>query len=94
MGGGARQKEMRQDKWARGKVDKVRLELEWNAIKAAHVMRLLQWEKECTKLISVGFLKKYGPKRPTQPPKPQPGPQASMSVVKDEAASELLSSSD
>ena len=85
---------MRQDKWVRGKVDKVRLELEWNAIKVAHVARLLQWEEECAQSISVGFLKKYGLKRPTYPLKPQPGPQASMSVVKDEAASELLSSSD
>jgi len=37
----ARQKEMRQEKRERGKVEKTRLELEWNAIKDAHVMSLL-----------------------------------------------------
>ena len=91
---GASQKEMRWDMQVRGKVEKVRLELECNAIKAAYVTRLLQWEEECAKLISAGFLKKHGLKRPTRPPKPQPGPQASMSVVEDEPASELSSSSD
>jgi len=45
MGGGGQAEGDEQDKQVRGKVEKVRLELEWNAIKAAHVTRLVQWEK-------------------------------------------------
>ena len=35
----ARQKDMRQDKRERSKAEKARLELEWNTIKEAHIMR-------------------------------------------------------
>jgi len=37
----ARQKEVRQEKRERGKVEKTRLELEWNPIKGAHVVSML-----------------------------------------------------
>jgi len=60
----ARQKEMRQDKRERSKVEKARLELKWNTIKEAHVVSLMRWEEECTKLTSEGVLKKNLPKKP------------------------------
>lgn len=93
-----RQKGIRQDKRERSKVEKARLELEWSAIKEAHVVSLLRWEEDCMKLISEGVLKKNLPKKPMRPPKPQPrkDPQPSTSVlggVEDEPASESSESS-
>jgi hypothetical protein len=93
-----RQKGIRQDMRERNKVEKARLELEWSMIKEAHIASVLQWEEDCTKLISEGVLKKNLPKKPMRRAKPQPpkDPQPSTSAlggVEDEAASESSSSS-
>ena len=90
---------MRQDKRERNRVEKARLESEWNTIKEAHIARLLQWKEECAKLILEGVLKKNLPKKPVRPTKPQPpkDPRPSTGVlggVEDEPASESSSSSD
>ena len=53
------------------KAEKERLEVEWKAIKAAHKLKVAEWEANCARLTAAGVWKRDHPAKPKHPKKPK-----------------------
>ena len=47
------------------------LEVEWKAIKAAHKLKVVEWEANCARLTVAGVQKRDHPAKPKRPKKPK-----------------------
>jgi hypothetical protein len=61
----------RQSDRERRKIDRAKIDLEWEAIKELHAKKVQGWQVECARLTVEGVLKKNLPKKPVCPLKPK-----------------------